>query len=245
MRWSQSGLPDLGFLKARPFAHRGLHGGATVENSRAAFEAAIAEGHGIELDVQASLGGFAFVFHDDRLDRLTGEQGPIGERGSEEVKQIRLSGTDETIPTLGDVLRLVDGRVPVLIEVKARGPACDRLCRNVAATLEKYDAPAAVMSFDPRVGRWFSRHSPQAVRGLVVTERGKSGLRGALERFWSLRRARPHFLAYDIKDLPSPFASAQRARGLPVLTWTVRSAGERARAALHADQIIFERPADA
>ena len=98
------------------------------------------------------------------------------------------------------------------------------------------------MSFNPQVGGWFERHIPDMVRGLVVTEQGKGGARGSVERGLALWRARPHFLAYDIRDLPSRFASAQRARGLPVLTWTVRSPSDEQVAAAHADQIIHELP---
>jgi hypothetical protein len=96
------------------------------------------------------------------------------------------------------------------------------------------------MSFNPEVGRWFGRHAPRIARGLVVTESGKKGPRGRLERHLALWRSKPDFLAYDIRDLPSRFAARQRRRGIPVLTWTVRSEAERARAAVHADQIIYE-----
>jgi glycerophosphoryl diester phosphodiesterase len=98
------------------------------------------------------------------------------------------------------------------------------------------------MSFNPEIGHWFARHAPEVLRGLVVTEAGKSW-RGWLSRRFALWRARPDFLAYDIRDLPSRFAAAQRAKGLPTLTWTCRSDTDRMRAALHADQIIYEVPA--
>jgi hypothetical protein len=96
------------------------------------------------------------------------------------------------------------------------------------------------MSFDPRVVGWFARNSPQTVRGLVVTEEGAKALAGRLRRHLWLWKARPDFLAYDVRDLPSRFAAAQRRRGLPVLTWTVRSAEHRERADAHADAPIAE-----
>jgi hypothetical protein len=96
-----------------------------------------------------------------------------------------------------------------------------------------------VMSFNPEVGAWFARHAPARLRGLVVTEQGK-GLKGMVERPLALWRSRADFLAYDIRDLPSRFADAQRASGMPVLTWTVRTIADRARAAEHASQIIYE-----
>lgn len=229
-------------LIARPFAHRGLHGGGIVENSRAAFEAAIAGGWGIELDVQASRDGRAFVFHDYELDRLTPARGRLAEASGAELEGIRLRGTDEAIPPLEEVLALIDGQAGLLIEVKSPGRRVDALSRAVAEAIRDYGGPVAVMSFNPEIGRWFARHSPSTLRGLVVTENGRRW-RGTIARHAALWRSRPHFLAYDIRDLPSRFAARQRARGLKLLTWTCRSDDDRATAARHADQIIFERPA--
>lgn len=230
----------LARLIALPFAHRGLHGAGRIENSRAAITAAIERGHGIELDVQASADGDAFVIHDDELDRLADGSGPLAARRSADLVRIRLAGSDETVPKLTEILELIAGRVPLLIEVKARERAVDDLCRSVADAMSEYDGVAAVMSFNPLVGRWFADHAPDVLRGLVVTEREKRGWRGRTQRRLALWRARPHLLAYDIRDLPSRFAAAARAMGIPIVTWTVRTAEERARAALHADQIIYE-----
>lgn len=214
-----------------------------MENSRAAFEAAIAAGHGIELDVQASRDGETMVFHDYKLDRLTEETGDVAARTAVQLGAVRLSGTPDTIPTLRDVLRLVAGRVPVLVEVKAPDRNVARLCLSVFRSLEGYRGPLGVMSFNPEVPRWFAGQAPRVLRGLVVTENGKRGMRGRLERAFSFWRAQAQFLAYDIRDLPSRFARGRRRRGVPVFTWTVRSDADRARAAAHADQIIYEVPA--
>lgn len=229
----------LAELIERPFAHRGLHGVGVLENSRAAFGAAIAAGHGIELDVQASRDGTPVVIHDYTLDRLTEGVGPICGMVAAELGLIRLRGSEETIPTLAEVLRLIGGRAPLLIEVKSPGRHVGTLSRAVRDALSGYDGPVAVMSFNPEVPRWFAQHAQPLLRGLVVTEAGRPWRRW-LSRYVALWRSKPDFLAYDIRDLPSRFAAAQRARGLKVLTWTCRTADERARAALHADQIIFE-----
>jgi glycerophosphoryl diester phosphodiesterase len=239
---SRSRKVELERLGAVPFAHRGLHGSGILENSRAAFRAALGEGHGIELDVQASIAGFAFVFHDEKLDRLTGETGYLRDREFDEVERICLRGGSETIPELSEVLRLIGGRAPLLIEVKARGSEYRQLCYHVAGSLQNYPGPVGIMSFDPRVGHWFAVHHPSFLRGLVVTEERKKGWKGRFERLLSLWWARADFLACDIRDLPSRFAGAARRRGLPVYTWTVRSDADRARAAAYADQIIFEAP---
>jgi glycerophosphoryl diester phosphodiesterase len=212
------------WLRGVTYAHRGLHGHGRIENSPGAFAAALDAGLGIECDVQRSADGRAVVFHDWELDRLTGEAGPVASRSVAELSRIELRGATETIPTLRDLLELVAGRVPLLIELKSRRerPAAP-LCRAVLRDLEGYRGPHAVMSFDPRVGHWFAGHSPGTVRGLVVSEANARTFGAAVRRHLALWRARPDFLAYDVRDLPSRFATAQQARGLPILTWTVSS----------------------
>jgi glycerophosphoryl diester phosphodiesterase len=235
----------VAFLSAQPFAHRGLHGNGIVENSRAAFAAAIAAGHGIELDVQGGADGEAFVFHDETLDRLTQESGEFVDQRGADLEKILLRGTSETIPRLSEILALVAGRVPILVEVKAPGPLVGVLCLAVRRALEGYRGDVAVMSFNPNVGRWFYDHAPRFVRGLIVTQQEDSGhfrnLRGRAIRHLSLWRARPDFLAYDIQDLPARFATQQRSRGLKILTWTVRTAAQERTAFANADEVIYER----
>lgn len=237
-------LPErVAFLKAQPYAHRGLHGGSIIENSRAAFRAAIAQGHGIELDVQAARDGEAMVFHDATLERLTDATGAIGAMTVDQLGDIHLKGTRETIAQLPEILTLIGGTVPVLIEIKAKGPRVAALCLSVRRALEGYRGAAAIMSFNPLVGAWFAEHAARIVRGLVVTEENKRGAKAWVERWASMAKAKPDFLAYDVRDLPSSFASAARARGIPVLTWTVRNADAERRAFAHADEAIYEKPA--
>ena len=233
------------WLREWEFAHRGLHGridGHIIpENSTAGFAAAIERGMGIECDVQASREFQAMVFHDWDLDRLTDETGPLLDRSAADIGQIALTANAEPIPYLGDLLQQVDGKVPLLVEVKSRRDfPVDRLCTAIFDELVTYEGNVAVMSFDPRVSRWFADNAHQIVRGLVMTEEGKRGWFGSLERHMSLWHAKPDFLAYDIRDLPSAFAASQRERGISVTSWTVRSLELRARAALHADAPIAE-----
>jgi glycerophosphoryl diester phosphodiesterase len=232
----------VAFLKAQPFAHRGLHGGGVVENSRAAFRAAIARGHGIELDVQAARDGEAIVFHDATLERLTESTGAVAAHTLIELGKITLKGTDETIPQLPEILSLIMAQVPVLIEIKATGSRVAPLCLSVRRAFEGYRGDAAIMSFNPLVGAWFADNAARIVRGLVVTEENKRGAKGIVERWSSMAKAKPDFLAYDVRDLPSKFAAAARTRGLPVLTWTVRDAAAERRAFVHADEAIYEQP---
>lgn len=230
-------------MGAASYAHRGLHGPGVPENSPSAFAAAIARGMGIECDIQRSRDGQAMVFHDDELDRLTAVRGLVAERTAAELGGFVLTGGTDTIPTLRQLLDQVAGRVPLLIEIKSDhslGAKIGATCAAVRRELQGYAGPHAVMSFDPRIVRWFARHSPETVRGLVMTEEDDRGLTGILRRHLWLWIARPDFLAYDVLNLPSRFAAAQRARGLPLLTWTVRSADLRERAARHADAPIAE-----
>jgi glycerophosphoryl diester phosphodiesterase len=223
------------------FAHRGLHDSATPENSLAAFAAAAARGYGLECDVQLTADDEAVVFHDFTLERLTPERGAVIERSAAALAAISLAGGAETIPSLQNLLDAVAGRVPLLIELKSRREwPISRLCWAVKRVLLGYRGAHAVMSFDPRVGAWFARHAPDTPRGLIVSEEHRKGARHALPRHLALWRARPDFLAYDIRDLPSPFAAMQRARGIPVATWTVRSPALLARADVHADAPIAE-----
>lgn len=243
--------PNAGPLPARvthlasyPYAHRGLHGNGVPENSRAAFRAAIERGHGIELDVQASREGDAIVFHDWDLSRLTEKIGSVSSMSRPDLQKTYLIGINEVIPTLPEILALVRGRVPILVEVKARGRNVEPLCASVARSLEGYRGAVGVMSFNPRVGYWFDRNAPRVVRGLVVTEQDDTW-RSPIDRRLATLWAKPDFLAYDIRNLPSRFAARQRAKGLPVFTWTCRTKADMEQAKLYADQPIYEEPVQA
>lgn len=232
----------VAWLARHEYAHRGLHGPGVPENSLSAFAGAIARGMGIECDIQRSGDGQAMVFHDWELDRLTGESGPVADRTAAALGQIALTGAEGCrIPTLRDMLGMVRGRAPILIEIKSkRGYNVGASCLAVRRVLEGYRGPHAVMSFDPRVSRWFAAHAPRTPHGLVMTEEDDRAIVGWARRHLWLWIAKPDFLAYDVRDLPSRFAAAQRRRGLPVLTWTVRSPELRDRAARHADAPIAE-----
>lgn len=207
----------------------------------AAFDAAIAADLGIECDVRLSRDGIAMVFHDARLARLTGQSGFMSDGMAAQLDQTALADGG-AIPRLSALLDRCGPVTPLLIELKSGDRRVGPLCAAVAADLaDRPGASAAIMSFNPLTVRWFARHAPHIVRGLVVTEQGKGKWRGRIARALALWLSKPDFLACDIRDLPTPFATRARRRGLPVLTWTVRSAAERTLAAAHADQIIFEQ----
>lgn len=232
----------VAFLKGQPYAHRGLHGNSVLENSPAAFDGAIKLGHGIECDVQAAEDGTAFVFHDFELDRLTAQTGKVANLRASDIDQIDLKDDHGKIPRLRAILTQIAGQVPVLIEIKSNDMRVGPLCLSVRRALEGYTGEAAVMSFNPLVSAWFRKNASHIIRGLVVTEEGGKNLKGRLTRHQSLWTAKPDFLAYDVRDFPSSFAASNRARGLPVVTWTVRTASQEKIAEIHADEPVYEMP---
>ncbi|WP_405053540.1 glycerophosphodiester phosphodiesterase family protein [Sphingobium sp. WCS2017Hpa-17] len=210
----------------------------------AAFDAAIAGHFGIECDVRASRDGVAFVFHDAALTRMTGRDAAVAALDAAILDQITLPDGG-AIPRLSALLTRCGGQTPLLVEIKADGRQVEAVCAAVARDLAAWpDAPVAVMSFNPWAVRWFVRQRVGQVKGLVVTQQGKGWLRGWIERALALWLSTPDFLACDIRDLPSRLSRHAQARGLSVLTWTVRSEADRASAASHAAQIIFERARD-
>ncbi|MGB3797333.1 MAG: glycerophosphodiester phosphodiesterase family protein [Alteraurantiacibacter sp.] len=214
-------------LEAYGYAHRGLHDAHVPENSLASFRAAIDAGLGIECDIRKSSDGRAIVFHDAGLDRLTGRSEATGTMPVGELTGICLTGSEETIPTLRDTLELVDGQVPLLIEIKSddRRPI-DAICRAVRRDLDGYQGAVGVMSFDPRVSRWFAANEPDCLRGLVITQENSRTFAGSMKRRLSIFSARPDFLALDIRDLPSSLSRSQAARGRALFSWTVRTAAQ-------------------
>jgi len=237
----------VAFLRTHDIAHRGLWGPDIPENSLAAASAAVDGGFGIECDVRLSRDGTVIVFHDADTERMTGQAGRIAQLATHEIAARPFLGSGERIPTLAELLARIAGRVPLLIELKTDTLAQTApLCLAVRRVLEGYRGPVAVMGFNPEVARWFATHAPKVVRGLVVTEHRETHLhavRDAILRRLAVRRARPDFLGYDVRFLPSALPAALRLRGVPVLSWTVRSPQDRATVAQHADRPIFERTA--
>ncbi|MCP5036896.1 MAG: phosphodiesterase [Rhodobacteraceae bacterium] len=238
-----------------PIAHRALHDmdAGRPENSPAAIRAAVKAGFGIEIDLQLSNDGQAMVFHDYQLDRLTGEKGPVRMRSAAELQNIPLAGSAarEKIPTLQEVLGLVAGKVPVLLEIKdqdgALGPETGILEQATAKALEGYDGPVAVMSFNPHAIAAFAIHAPHVPRGLVTGAFARENwLLVPKKRLEELRtipdfeRVGASFISHRADDLTSPHLAAIKARGVPILCWTIRSSEEELRARQVADNITFE-----
>lgn len=223
------------------YAHRGMHSPGVPENSLTAAKAAMAAGMAVECDIQRSLDKQPMVFHDWELGRLTDGSGLTEVFTAEELGQLYLQETDQHPMHLSTLIEAVDGKVPLLIEIKSR-PEYDveRTCACVAEVLARYSGPYAVMSFDPRAGAWFTEHAPETVRGLVCTDTLDLGFLGAWRAPGALEAAAPDFLAMDIRDLPSAFTTLWRESGRPLLSWTIRSAELRELALREVDALISE-----
>jgi len=234
-----------------PITHRGLHGAGVPENSLAAARAAIEAGYGIECDIQPGPDGVPLVFHDYRLKRLTGAEGVIGATDAQTLAGLRLMGTDEPVPTLAQFLELVAGRVPLLIEIKdqdgACGPNVGPLPARVAEALLGYDGPVAVMSFNPHMIAAFRAAAPEVPVGLTTCDFPQAdwpqvppARREELAQIRDFDAVGACFISHDKGDLDNPRVDALRAQGVPVLTWTIRSAAEEEAARRVATNITFE-----
>ncbi|MFN4098873.1 MAG: glycerophosphodiester phosphodiesterase family protein [Pararhodobacter sp.] len=247
-------LPE-DFLRL-PIAHRALHdaGARRPENSLPAIRAAIREGYAIEIDLQPSADGQAMVFHDEMLDRLTFDTGPINARSAAELQRIRVRSSPEPIPTLRQVLAEVAGQVPLLIEIKDQsgvmGPTDGVLEGATAAALQGYDGPVAVMSFNPSAVEHMQRLAPHIPRGLTTYAFPREHFpdagpeleahRQALAAIADYDHVGASFISHHWQDLVRPRVAELQAQGAAVLCWTIRSPGEEAQARRIARNITFE-----
>jgi glycerophosphoryl diester phosphodiesterase len=241
--------PD--WLTARPVAHRGLHdlSRGIVENMPGAMQAAIDGNFSIEVDLQLTADGEAMVHHDDDLGRLTEGSGALLGMTSNQLRAVRFKNTAERMMSLGDLCALVQGRVPLVIEVKSHFDGDRKLVARMTEVLAGYSGPAVGMSFDPDQVLALREKMPELPRGVIaqrdyddddwkeLTPEQRAGMLYLRHAF----RTRPHFVAFWVNQLPAPAPwIARNIFGLPLLTWTVRTPEQRERAARYADQMIFE-----
>ncbi len=227
------------WLKKQPIAHRGLHdlNKDRWENTLAAFDAAAKAGFAIECDVHLTKDGGVIVFHDDDLKRLTGRQGRISDLTLAEATELHIGGTADRAPTLKQMLDLIAGRVPVVIELKGIEGRDDGLVAAVAKELAAYKGEAAIMSFDHHLVRLFASDAPGITGGLTA-----EGTRTKdFEAHFSMLAHQISFVSYNVHHLPNPFVSFVREKlALPVISWTVRDAEMKKHSDLNVDQITFE-----
>ena len=214
------------------FAHRGVHGAQIPENSLAAAQGALELGAGIECDLRLSRDGVPFVFHDRDARRLTGDPLVLSQAGASIIAALRLRNGDP-IPILADLLNLVAGRVPLLLEVKDERNAA-RFGAALVAALDGYAGPVGVMSFSSAMGAWLRRNAPQVRRGLVL-----KGGEARFARWYAMRRVDPHFIALNVRHLGIDWVEELRPR-IPVYAWTVNSPAARELADAFADAAVWE-----
>lgn len=226
-----SNTADVEALRVN-YAHRGLWSERIPENSLAAFAYAAQKGYGIELDVQLSKDKKIMVFHDGSLKRMCGVDRRVGEMTCEELKALRLKGSDQTIPTLAEVLALVRGRVPLMIEVKGEQKQT-ALCVRLARMLDSYRGAFCVISFNPLILNWFKNYRPCYARGQLVTKVTKHTRKGSkLANFFLTHMllnflSRPDFISvkYTLCKRPSVLFVTHALR-MTGFAWTVRTTDE-------------------
>jgi len=236
-----------------PIAHRAYHDvdDGRPENSLSAIRAAMAAGYGVELDLQMSKDGVPMVFHDYDLARLTAETGAIRQRSAADLGKIPLIGSDDTIPTLTDVLELIAGQVPILLEIKdqdgALGPNIGEQEIAIAKALADYSGPVALMSFNPHSIAEMARLAPTIARGLVTCNFPKTHWQLIPDETLETLRDLPDydrigacFISHFAKDFPNPRVDALKQQGATILSWTIKSEAEEIAARKYADGITFE-----
>jgi glycerophosphoryl diester phosphodiesterase len=235
-----------------PIAHRALHDRARrrIENSASAIRAARAAGYGIEIDLQLSADGVAMVFHDEDLGRLTGEAGPLNARSAAELGRIKLAGSDDTIPTFAQVLSLIGGAVPLLVEIKDQtltmSQTDGRLEQATARDLQSYSGEVALMSFNPHSVAHMAGLCPMRPRGLTTSAYGddwaplSTATCDILREIPDYDRTHSSFISHEAQDLTRPRVAELKAQGAAILCWTIRSPEAEAEAREIAHNITFE-----
>ncbi|MCA1492810.1 glycerophosphodiester phosphodiesterase [Ensifer sp. NBAIM29] len=231
-------MKDTSFLKTQPIAHRGYHdmNREVWENTLSAFARAVEAGFAIECDLQYTADSIPVVFHDDDLRRLCGLKGDIRAKTAGELGLLSVGGTADKVPTLSQLLRLVAGRVPLVLELKGRKGDDEGFAAAVLDTLEGYKGPVALMSFD----HWLLKdlRALDAPYPLGLTAEGSRP-----ETFFVHEEAMQlglDFISYFYGDLPNPFITKERTLGCTVITWTVRDRRAQEHTFAHADQMTFE-----
>jgi len=230
------------WILQKPIAHRGLHGEGRPENSIPAFEAAVESGVAIELDVQLTKDGRAVVFHDDNLIRMTGKDKELSKTTVEELKKLKLGNTNFSIPTFDEVLEIVAGKVPLLVEIKKHKKALEKI---VVEKLQNYTGDYAVQAFNPLAIRSIKKFNSSIFCGLLSAKFDDMKLlrikKAAIKNARLFFMAKPDFLSFEVHSFPNErIARFRKELGIPVLTWTVRTQEEKERAKVFADNIIFE-----
>ncbi len=222
--------PDMTPFKGRFYAHRGLHDNASQapENSMPAFKKAVEAGYGIELDIQLTKDQQVVVFHDDLLQRVCGVEGKVSDYTYEQLQEFRLCKSEERIPLFTEVLKLVDGKVPLIVEFKGNDSTDTSLCPVGAEILGNYKGLYCVESFNPLMVAWFRKNRSQVVRGQLAerffSNTKKTALYFALQNLLLNFYTKPDFIAYKWSDRKTLARKlCRRLYGTTAVTWTIQS----------------------
>jgi len=208
-------MRDLSFLTKKPIAHRGIHY-SEPENTISAFKKAIEKGYPIELDVQLSKDNEVVVFHDSSLYRLSGIDKKVGSLNYDELKELCLNDSNEKIPTLKDSLKTINGKVPVIIELKGNQKG-HLLEEKVAKILDKYKGKFCIKSFNHDIVRWFYHNRPNFIRGLLLSSRRT---KSSFKQNLMIRLSKPDFISCNYQMGLKKVKRWRKKR--PVFAWTIR-----------------------
>lgn len=233
---------DIDGLRGHDYAHRGLWDAAHPENSLPAFRRAVEAGFGIELDVHLTRDQQMIVFHDDKLTRMCGDPRAVSACTLSELRALRLGTSRETIPTLDEVLTVVDGRVPLIVELKSDGDI-EALAAATRERMRRYGGSWCMESFDPRAVRWFRRHAPEILRGQLAFGRGARKRTAANVLVGTLLQnalGRPDFIAYEAETDRTLAMAVMRLMRPTLVCWTIRSRAQMDAQRGRYDLQIFE-----
>lgn len=235
----------ISWIKETPIAHRGLHTKDIPENSLSAFENALKNNYAIELDVQFTKDKEVVVFHDENLKRMTNDTRNIEDVNYDELKNLRLDNTNEIIPTLEEVLELVDSKVAILIEIKDCKDYIE-LSEKTYEILKGYEGNYAIQSFNPFILEWYKNNASEVIRGQLsgtFTE-GSESLNSfekfALKNMLLNFKSKPNYIGYDLEGIPKSKLESLRKKGVPIIVWTVKNKEDMEKAYKYSDNITFE-----
>jgi len=235
----------ISWIKETPIAHRGVHTKDIPENSLSAFENALKNNYAIELDVQFTKDKEVVVFHDENLKRMTNDTRNIEDVNYDELKNLRLDNTNEIIPTLEEVLELVDSKVAILIEIKDCKDYIE-LSEKTYEILKGYEGNYAIQSFNPFILEWYKNNASEVIRGQLsgtFTEGSESlnsfekfVLKNMLLNF----KSKPNYIGYELEGIPKSKLESLRKKGVPIIVWTVKNKEDMEKAYKYSDNITFE-----
>lgn len=239
-------MRDCEWIKNGYFAHRGLHTRdlSIPENTRTAYQLAVNEGYGIELDINHLKDGTIVCFHDEDFKRLCGIDKRLQDETYEEIKDYHILNTQETIPTLQEVLQIVNRKVPLLIELKPYGNF-DLLCENFMKIMDEYQGTWAMHSFHPKILIWFKKNRPEVIRGQITEYFIDNHDMSKMEKFLMKRMAlnfltKPDFINYGMRDLPNRFVNRAKRKGIVIIGYSSTNQEEFDWMKKHYHNSVFE-----